>query len=565
MSVYIRILLLAIGLLSAPLQSHGSVSLVAPPEKPLGRSLLVVEEREQRLDPSEVLELVDSDAMLPVGQPVPAFGIGAAPSWFYLSLNNPTDQTQTAVLLAGATWLDRIDFFVLAEGEVRVHQVAGDQDPDFMRPIAGVGYRFEYGFPPGDSIVLLRVETPDPMLVPIRLVDEAGAESLVIAGQYSYGLLYGFLFALLSYNLMLYVGLRQRSHLYYSIYLAAFIGMNVAYTGHGYVWLWPDSQALQQYVILVLMVLFACSGFRFARVFLDLDSLSPRIDRVVSWLCLPVVGLMAVLVIIGAQASAAYVAFAFMLFFTFAMVGLGFIAVAHKSQAGRYFLAAVISGMIGIALTTLTVWGWIPYHTLGFRAVEIGIAIEATLLALAVAYLVRQHEEARLRAEAEARTDALTGLMNRRAFWEQGNGMWNTASRHGRPLSVILLDIDHFKSVNDRFGHAAGDKVLIEAAKLIRQVCRQGDLAARWGGEEFIIMLPESSQEQAHIVAERLREKFATREVWITGLFIELSASFGVVARDNEGSLESLIAEADTLLYRAKHQGRDRVCVPELA
>lgn len=400
------------------------------------------------------------------------------------------------------------------------------------------------------------------MLLPIRLISGEQFARSVRAAQYSYGLLYGFLLALCAYNLMLFAGIGQRSHLHYSLYLASFIALNLAYSGHGFAWFWPQGHVFQQYIILVLMAVFACAGFRFARTFLGLAELAPWLDRAVRLLCLAVMASMALAVAIGAQSLAALLAFAFALFFTLAMVGLGYYAILHQRSAGKYFLAAVISGMVGAAVTTVTVWGWIPYHPLGFRAVEIGIVIEATLLALAVAYLVRQHEKARHRAESLARTDPLTGLMNRRSFMEQGEGLWNSAQRHKRPLALVLFDLDYFKRINDQHGHAAGDKVLVEVANLIRRECRLGDLPARWGGEEFVVLLPEATLVQARRIAERLRQQFAVHRDWAAGLPIKVCASFGVVERTGEVSLEKLIEEADFWLYRAKREGRDRICGP---
>lgn len=189
--------------------------------------------------------------------------------------------------------------------------------------------------------------------------------------------------------------------------------------------------------------------------------------------------------------------------------------------------------------------------------------IEATLLALAVAYLVREHDAARRRAERLARIDALTGLLNRRALVEQGSGLWNIARRTGGQLSLILLDLDHFKHINDAYGHAVGDKVLMETATMLRETCRKGDLAARWGGEEFILLLPGAGRPEARKLAERLREVFANRALSGDGATIKLRASFGIAALDEHASLSALIKEADDYLYQAKQEGRDRICGAE--
>ncbi len=168
---------------------------------------------------------------------------------------------------------------------------------------------------------------------------------------------------------------------------------------------------------------------------------------------------------------------------------------------------------------------------------------------------------ARDRAEHLARIDALTGLCNRRAFYEQGETLLRQARRYGKPLSLIMLDIDHFKSINDSRGHAAGDATLQAVALTIQETPRETDIAGRVGGEEFALLLPETSLADASRLAERLRTRIAEKmSVPHDGGEIRVTASFGVAEFDSTTeSLDVLIARADALLYRAKESGRNRV------
>lgn len=154
-------------------------------------------------------------------------------------------------------------------------------------------------------------------------------------------------------------------------------------------------------------------------------------------------------------------------------------------------------------------------------------------------------------------TDPLTGIANRRALTE-GLGLAVTDSVFtGLPLSVVLLDLDHFKQVNDDFGHFAGDRVLEATAGLLRRHLRPGDFAARFGGEEFVLVLRELKIEEAAAVADRIRVALATMSV--PDLSVTITASFGVVAHDGYETAENLLARADVALYEAKHAGRNRV------
>ncbi|MFO7850130.1 MAG: diguanylate cyclase, partial [Spirochaetia bacterium] len=165
--------------------------------------------------------------------------------------------------------------------------------------------------------------------------------------------------------------------------------------------------------------------------------------------------------------------------------------------------------------------------------------------------------------ERLATTDELTGLNNRRAFFQHATMELERARRYGRPISFILMDLDHFKRVNDSYGHAEGDKVLIEISRRICSSIRDTDIAGRYGGEEFAVCLPETSQHTAEQLAERLRTILAEKPIKGTKNDLSITASFGIIGRDSidEETLEELFAKADKALYLAKAKGRNQ-CIP---
>lgn len=169
------------------------------------------------------------------------------------------------------------------------------------------------------------------------------------------------------------------------------------------------------------------------------------------------------------------------------------------------------------------------------------------------------HELARARDRAErlARVDHLTGLCNRRAFYELGESTLRHAQRYGHPAALILLDVDDFKTINDAFGHAAGDDVLRAVATLIREHRRATDIAGRLGGDEIAVLLPETSEADALCTAERLRRIAQEHAVSREGRQIHFTVSLGVAPWMEGQPLESLIARADAALYDAKRAGRN--------
>jgi diguanylate cyclase (GGDEF)-like protein len=265
-------------------------------------------------------------------------------------------------------------------------------------------------------------------------------------------------------------------------------------------------------------------------------------------------------IISGSQLGALLVAFTFVLVFSFVMVLLGGLSLYHGNRSAKYFLVASITHVSMSSVTAMTVWGLIPYTTLGYRAIEIAMVIDAILLSIALADQLRIINESKLEAERLAMTDHLTGINNRRAFYERVNPQWNTGQRKQRDMSIILMDIDYFKSINDNYGHPAGDKVLIHLAHTLVDNVRAGDIVARWSGDEFILFLPETSLDEATEIAERFREVIEQSVIETDKGNIRFTSSMGIAHNViMDISLDDLIKLADMNLYKAKQQGRNQV------
>jgi len=265
----------------------------------------------------------------------------------------------------------------------------------------------------------------------------------------------------------------------------------------------------------------------------------------------------------------------------------------HDSLAHQAIVYFFLMGMAGgavasysahIACTTATIASVMVPATFWFLVMQDDPLLRAMavggLIYLAAAFratrtlafflgrsLLLSHELsiAHEREQALARTDELTGLRNRRAFYEAGDAALEWARRYEHPLALVMLDIDHFKRINDTLGHAAGDAALRGLAEALRYGARASDIAGRLGGEEFAVLLPETPLEEATGYAERLRKAIAASAVVHRREEIRFTCSFGVARMRASDDLDGLIARADEALYRAKGDGRDRVCVEAVA
>lgn len=168
---------------------------------------------------------------------------------------------------------------------------------------------------------------------------------------------------------------------------------------------------------------------------------------------------------------------------------------------------------------------------------------------------------ARQQAELLARTDELTRLNNRRAFYELGEAAFRQAARRGEGVAVVMFDVDHFKRINDSFGHTVGDEVLCAIAAAARAVCRDTDVLGRLGGEEFALVSPGADAAQALALAERLRAAIAAIRIARDAGELTCTASFGVASygAGSAAALDALICKADQALFLAKRGGRNRV------
>jgi two-component system cell cycle response regulator len=218
----------------------------------------------------------------------------------------------------------------------------------------------------------------------------------------------------------------------------------------------------------------------------------------------------------------------------------------HGAQSGVFFLRTMANG------ATLT---------------ETDVAFAEEVIRTAINAIEKAYQLETVQSDKEkyrwlATVDALTGCMNRRAFTERLERELDRVSRYGVKLSVMMIDIDRFKDINDTHGHVVGDNVLSQLGDLLREEVRSVDLAARYGGEEFVIVLPDTDLEGAVVFAERLRKRVEECNFADTGDPLRATVSIGVASASIAGEItepESLIAHADEALYRAKNDGRNRV------
>jgi diguanylate cyclase (GGDEF)-like protein len=223
------------------------------------------------------------------------------------------------------------------------------------------------------------------------------------------------------------------------------------------------------------------------------------------------------------------------------------------TSTGRMHYAPILAGPPYVDGEISTTW------VLQMTVVEVCVA---TALLSLFAYLVRRLRDREARLVWISTTDALTGIANRRHFIDLFDTEFERARRYGTTLACVVIDLDHSKRVNDKYGHLAGDRVLATAARIFREQIRTHDVLARWGGEEFVALLPQTDLPGAEAVAERCRATLEKTSIDLAdGVSIRVTASLGIACHPFPAakSGEDLLHRADTALYAAKESGRNRM------
>lgn len=245
--------------------------------------------------------------------------------------------------------------------------------------------------------------------------------------------------------------------------------------------------------------------------------------------------------------------------------GITYVAVVALGLIAQSRGLVVLFGVLGV---TLTILGSLMSHpesnvSMNIIVLNRGLSVFALLVTTITGFVLIQKQE---RFDAKlielASTDALTGLLNRRTLMKAAERRVEEARRYGQSLSILMLDIDKFKRINDKFGHLEGDRVLQAVANVMTSCSRRTDYLGRFGGEEFMLVCPSSDAEEAGILAERIRAAIENREGDSRLHKYNITVSIGVAAMSSpEAQVRDMIDAADRAMYRAKKAGRNRVVI----
>lgn len=398
-----------------------------------------------------------------------------------------------------------------------------------------------------------------------EIYDDEHSRKALVGGHLDIALLVGMMVALVFYNSLLYLATSKKENILYSLYLVS--GQLWIALAYGLI-----SKAFNIYGELVFMLnltVFTMPIFLvlFMMAIFETSQTYPKEHKgLQAILALLVVGFIYGLFNISSALKYASNLALIMMLVTFSVS----ISLFRKGNPlVKYFLIGHTFFVIFNAYAVLYYKGLVEPNYVNSHGVGIGIVLEALTLAFIISHRIKILESIRSKqAELtkQAATDPLTQLYNRRYFLVEATHLVEKAQQTNDQLAVMMLDIDHFKAINDQHGHKAGDLVLIEVASIFQKLSREQDLIARFGGEEFVILLPSANSQAAKECAERIRQGIAEHNIKLdesTKIKITISIGVAEMSIASQESIESTLNRADKALYQAKTQGRNRVCLAE--
>ncbi|KPQ30730.1 MAG: Response regulator containing a CheY-like receiver domain and a GGDEF domain [Marinobacter excellens HL-55] len=552
-----------------------------------------IELTEDNLGPDQVRLLPDSQ-----WQHSPATIVlnrGFSNGTFWLKVTVPPEPVNR-VLEVGYPLLDQVSVYWELDGSIVESHHTGDARPFDTRPIIHRNFVFLVPSNTEPVTAWIRIMTQGSVQVPIAVLPSA---DFLANEQFSYGwqaMFLGIVVALSLYNLFLFVIVRHTTYLWYVLTVVSTGMIQLNFNGLLFQWFWPDVPELNRYFTVPVISFAMFCAVMFTLKFLAVrhySLLSYRISQGLIGACVFTFfyGLL------GPYQSGIALVSGIAAFATPAAWLIGLYVWRQGQVLAGFYVVAWTPLLVGHLVLALSKLGWMPTSPVTELIPQAGVALEVILLSFALAYRINMErsrrqqaqeraleiqQQANLTLEARVRerteelesaneqlraislTDGLTHVANRRRFDDKLDIEWGRAVRHEQELSLLLMDIDHFKRVNDDLGHLAGDDCLVALASLLQaEVQRSGDLVARYGGEEFAILLPATESEGAFMVAERIRQAVAQTPV-VSGEHdapINLTISVGVATMlpTRGGDSHELIRRADEAMYCAKANGRNRV------
>lgn len=513
--------------------------------------LLLLEDKSHSLTFDEVKAGKYSGAFAPAGKNGSNLSFTRSAWWVKFSITNTSLHETKIILRQAYPLIDYIDFWEHTGDDWSKH-TTGDRLPFNQRNIAYHDFLFPLTLSPESEYTFyMRYESEGAMDIALSASSAIELIQNVSVEQFAYGVYYGGFLVLVIYNFFIFVVVRDKAFLYYLLYILCFGLYMSANDGFFFQFFLPNSPAATNLWTLILLGLSLIFAVQFSRHILTIAQFSRKLNT----------ASLSVITLLGfVTLSSLFLPYARIIvtqsLLTIVVMPLIFIMGTARLLSGyppaRYFMLAWITFIFGIMIYMAKVFGYLPRTFFTENIFQIGSLIEMVLLSLALSSRVNELKN-------QSHTDALTDIPNRRRFDEFLNQEFQRTRRSQQSLSLLMIDIDHFKKFNDEYGHSQGDRVLKNVGNQLRALIRKPMMPFRFGGEEFAVILPRTDGKNARIIAERLRQHICSKRIGQH----QITVSIGLASHQSQTFTDplDLLNAADEALYAAKEAGRNCVMI----
>ena len=470
--------------------------------------------------------------------------------WARVTLRNRDSREREIFVRQTYPLIDYLDVYEeTSQQQWRIHKT-GDRRPFDARDIAHRDLVFPIRVPPGgERVVYMRYQSQGPIDISLSLFSSPELLESISREQLAFGIYYGCVIMLLVWSSLVFIAVRDKAFLAYFAYVGTFGLYMLIHNGLAYQYLWPESPRWGNTSLVALINVALFAALQFSRMILRAREVTPRLDWVARGLQTVAVILLLVSPLVPYSTIIAPVA-ALVLIGVVFMLTLGIAAMLLGSRPARFYVIAWGSFLGGSVVFLLKTFGVLPHTFFTQNGWQIGSLLEMILLSMTLSTRMNELQQ-------QSRTDSLTQLGNRRLFDDTLPEEFALAREQQKPLSLLVLDIDHFKGYNDRHGHVRGDQAIKAVANALRKFARKPLLACRYGGEEFTVILPGIECQTAATMSERLRR--TVEETLHGDLAITISIGYACLSRGDFENAEKFFEAADSALYAAKQRGRNCV------
>ncbi|MFD2437024.1 sensor domain-containing diguanylate cyclase [Modicisalibacter luteus] len=498
-------------------------------------------------------------------------GISSRTYWLRVRLQNTETQDRRWVMHHETAYLDNMTAYVMDSGQSPQEIAMTDRVPFHERSLHYRKLGFEHTTPAGDwSDVYLRLDyaKADSISLNVHLWDHQAYVQKLQEEHLLFGGYFGITVALCLIALLFAFVMREATYLYYALFLTISGLMWAQINGFAYQYLFPAQPYWHNEGCHIGYLLFVIITFQFTRTFLHTAEYFPRINRLMYGLQLIMI-LAIGLRLLGDYGVVLHIAYASLTLPLLMLPALGWLAYRKGMVYARWFSIAWLVYSLGLATSLISAYTrLLPWGMEALTYAQIGSLLESMFLLVALGERLRSREEGRHEALRQANYDPLTQLGNRRLLAQQYDVVARRFENTGMPVFLLMIDLDHFKALNDTYGHLAGDHILQKLADLLRAHCQGSGTCVRLGGEEFAMLLQVPDQRTALEIAERIRQAFCRTPTHYREQHIVHTLSIGlapVLTAERKLSLQEAMIQADEALYQGKVSSRNCTTVYESA